>query len=129
LDRQVPEWFGEVNERLRAPINMMLTSLGVVAVLTVLQNFSLLPNSIAPGGKLNLVATLWFSILMASFTWIMPGINALVAPHTRPDLLENAPWRRALPWLGGIWVVFAVVIYWFAGIKPIADAVRLVVKP
>jgi amino acid transporter len=129
LDRQVPEWFGAVNERLRAPINMILTALGVVTVLTVLQNFALLPESIAPGGKLNLVATLWFSILMAALTWIMPGVNAIVAPSTRPDLVGTAPWRRALPALGAVWLAFSVIIYWFAGIKPIADAIRLVVKP
>src|SRR5439155_20980898 len=28
LDRQVPEWFGRVNERVRAPINAILTGLG-----------------------------------------------------------------------------------------------------
>ena len=124
LDRQVPEWFGDGNERLRAPINAILTALGIVTVLTILQNFSLLPHGIAPPeGKLNLVATLWFSILMASFTWIMPGINAIVAPFSRPDLLRNAPWRSALPVLGAIWLVFSAVIYWFAGIKPVADFV------
>jgi amino acid transporter len=124
LDRQVPEWFGDVNERLRAPINAILTALGIVTVLTILQNFSLLPHSIAPPeGKLNLVATLWFSILMASFTWMMPGINAIVAPFSRPDLLRNAPWRSALPALGAVWLVFSAIIYWFAGIKPVADFV------
>lgn len=129
LDRQVPEWFGAVSERLRAPINMILTALGVVTVLTILQNFPLLPDSIAAGGKLNLVATLWFSILMAALTWIMPGVNAIVAPFTRPDLVGNAPWRPALPILGAIWLVFSAIIYWFAGIKPIGDAIGLVLEP
>jgi amino acid transporter len=129
LDRQVPEWFGKVNERLRAPINMILTALGVVTILTILQNFALLPENIAPGGKLNLVATLWFSILMAMLTWIMPGVNAIVAPYTRPDLVGNAPWRSALPVLGAVWLVFSTVIYWFAGIKPIGDAIRLAIEP
>jgi amino acid transporter len=129
LDRQVPEWFGKVNERLRAPVNMILTALGVVTILTILQNFALLPENIAPGGKLNLVATLWFSILMAMLTWIMPGVNAIVAPYTRPDLVGNAPWRAALPVLGAVWLVFSGVIYWFAGIKPIGDAIRLAIEP
>jgi amino acid transporter len=129
LDRQVPEWFGKVNERLRAPINMILTALGVVTILMILQNFALLPENIAPGGKLNLVATLWFSILMAMLTWIMPGVNAIVAPYTRPDLVGNAPWRSALPVLGAVWLVFSAVIYWFAGIKPIGDAIRLAIEP
>jgi amino acid transporter len=129
LDRQVPEWFGRVNERLRAPVNMILTALGVVTILTILQNFALLPENIAPGGKLNLVATLWFSILMAMLTWIMPGVNAIVAPYTRPDLVGNAPWRPALPVIGAVWLVFSTVIYWFAGIKPIGDAIRLAIEP
>jgi APA family basic amino acid/polyamine antiporter len=123
LDRQVPEWFGDVNERLRAPINSILTALGIAVVFAILQNFALLPKSIAPpDGHLNLVATLWFSILMAFLTWFMPGVNALVGPFTRRDLLANAPWRSALPVLGAVWIVFTGWLFWFAGFKPIVDA-------
>ena len=123
LDRQVPEWFGNVSERLRAPINAILTALGVAVVFAILQNFALLPKSIAPpDGHLNLVATLWFSILMAFLTWFMPGINALVGPFARRDLLRNAPWRPWLPVFGIVWAVFIGVLFWFAGFKPIIDA-------
>jgi amino acid transporter len=124
LDRQVPEWFGEVNERLRAPVNAILTSLGIVGVLMILRNFPILPDSLAPPeGKLNLVGTLWFSILMAALTWVMPAVNAIVAPFTRRDLVRNAPWRTWLPLFGVIWLVFAAITYWYAGIKPIVDFV------
>ncbi len=124
LDRQVPEWFGEVNERLRAPLNSILTALAVAVLFAVLQNFALLPKSIAPpDGHLNLVATLWFSILMAFLTWFMPGVNALVGPFTRRDLLRTAPWRPALPVLGAVWIVFTGWLFWFAGFKPIFDAI------
>lgn len=130
LDRQAPEWFGEVNERLRAPINSILAALGIAAVFAILQNFALLPESLAPPeGKLNLVATLWFSILMALFTWVMPGVNALVGPFSRRDLLRNAPWREWLPLFGLVWVVFSGVLFWFAGFKPIIDAVSALGEP
>jgi APA family basic amino acid/polyamine antiporter len=122
LDRQLPEWFGEVNERMRAPLNAILATLGLTAVFLLLQNYTLLPSSIAPPvGKLNLVATLWFSIFMAALTWIMPGVNALLVGVRRPDLIRNAPFRRALPWLGLVWLVFPVWIYIFAAVKPIWD--------
>lgn len=125
LDRQVPEWFGEVNERLRAPINALLTALGIAVVFAILQNFALLPKSVAPpDGHLNLVATLWFSILMAFLTWFMPGVNAIVGPFSRPDLLRNAPWRRWLPLFGVVWAGAMGVLYWYAGFKPIIDAIR-----
>jgi len=125
LDRQVGEWFGEVNERLRAPINAILSALGIAVVFAILQNFALLPKSIAPpDGHLNLVATLWFSVLMAFLTWFMPGINALVGPYTRSDLLRNAPWRQWLPVFGVVWGAFTGVLFWFAGFKPIIDALR-----
>ena len=124
LDRQLPEWFGEVNERMRAPLNAILAALGMTALFLVLQNFALLPHSIAPpDGKLNLVATLWFSIFMAALTWIMPGVNALLIRFRRPDLVRNAPYSRALPWLGVAWLVFPLWIYWFAAVKPIWDNV------
>jgi amino acid transporter len=120
LDRQLPEWFGEVNERMRAPLNAILATLGLTAIFLVLQNYALLPSSIAPPvGKLNLVATLWFSIFMAALTWIMPGVNALLIGIRRPDLVRSAPFRRALPWLGIGWLVFPVWIYAFAAVKPI----------
>jgi basic amino acid/polyamine antiporter, APA family len=123
LDRQVPEWFGAVNERVRAPLNAILVALGISFVLTIFQSFALLPDSVAPGGRLNLIGTVWFSALTAMLAWIMPGVNAVVAPFTRPDLLRNAPWRKALPWLGAVWLIFSVTVYWFAGIKPIWDAI------
>jgi amino acid transporter len=122
LDRQLPEWFGVVNERMAAPLNAILATLGLTALFLWLQNFSVLPSSIAPpDGKLNLVATLWFSIFMAALTWTMPGVNALLIRWRRPDLVRNAPFRRALPWLGIGWLVFPLWIYWFAAIKPIWD--------
>jgi APA family basic amino acid/polyamine antiporter len=124
LDRQLPQWFGEVNERMRAPLNAILASLGMTSLFLLLQNYALLPHSIAPpNGKLNLVATLWFSIFMAALTWIMPGVNALLVGVRRKDLVANAPYRRALPWLGVAWLVFPLWIYWFAAIRPIWDNV------
>ena len=130
MDRQVPKWFGEVNERLRAPLNAILAAVGICVVLAILQNFALLPKSIAPpDGKLNLVSTIWFSILMALFSWVLPGVNAMVSRFSRPDLVRNAPWRKALWAFGLVWLVFAVFTYWFAGIKPISDAVGSALKP
>ena len=125
LDRQLPEWFGVVNERMAAPLNAILATLGMTALFLWLQNFAVLPHSIAPpSGKLNLVATLWFSIFMAALTWIMPGVNAILIRFRRPDLVRNAPYRRWLPWLGVAWIVFPIWIYWFAAIKPIWDNLR-----
>ena len=122
LDRQLPEWFGEVNERMAAPLNAILATVGLCAVFLWWQNFAVLPKSIAPpDGKLNLVATLWFSIFMAALTWIMPGVNAILIRFRRPDLIRNAPYKRWL-WLLGIgWLVFPLWIYWFAAVKPIYD--------
>jgi len=122
LDRQLPEWFGEVNERMAAPLNAILATIGLCAVFLWWQNFAVLPKSIAPpDGKLNLVATLWFSIFMAALTWIMPGVNAILVRFRRPDLIRNAPYKRWL-WLLGIgWLVFPLWIYWFAAVKPIYD--------
>jgi len=124
LDRRVPEWFGEVSERLHAPLNAILTVVGILVLLVVLQNFALLPKEIAPpDGRLTLFAFLWLSILLALLTWVMPGINAMVGGRSRPDLMANAPWRRWLPIFGLVWTVFAVLIYWVAFIRVIIDGV------
>jgi amino acid transporter len=125
LDRRMPDWMGDVNERLRAPVNALLTALGIAVLFAIFQNFALLPKSWAPPtGQLNLISTAWFSLLMAFLTWFMPGINALVGTFTRPDLLKNAPWRAWLPVIGLVWAAFIGTLYWFAGLKPILDALK-----
>jgi amino acid transporter len=132
LDRQVPEWLGAVSERLRAPANAIVATLAMAVVFLLFSNFAILkaiglgflaPNADpALDGKLNLVASAWFTILASSLSWIMPGVNALISRRTRPDLVANAPWSRWLPLIGAIWLAFTLVLYWFAGIGPIVNA-------
>jgi len=129
LDRQVPSWFCAINERVRAPLNAILTLVGISIMLVIFENFALLPTSVAPGGKLNLGGSAWFSGLCALLAWLMPGVNAILAPYTRPDLLRNAPWRRWLPVMGVLWLAFGVIVYWFAGIHPIVAAIQSALKP
>jgi APA family basic amino acid/polyamine antiporter len=125
LDRQMPEWFGTVNERLRAPLNAILATLGLTALFLFFQSFKTLPTIFATSEhKLNLAGTAWFSIMMAVLTWTLPGVNAVLVRFRRPDLVRNAPFSRALPWIGLAWLVFPVWIYIFAVIKPIVNALK-----
>ena len=61
---------------------------------------------------------------MAILTWSLPGINALLVRVRRPDLVRNAPFAKALPWIGLAWLVFPLWIYIFAVVKPIVDALK-----
>jgi APA family basic amino acid/polyamine antiporter len=132
LDRQVPEWFGTVSERLRAPANAIVATLAVGAVFLILWSFPVLKwvglGSLAPSsdpaldGKLNLAASAWFTILASAPSWIMPGVNAVLARFTRPDLVKDAPYIRWLPILGAVWLIFTLILYWFAGVGPIINA-------
>jgi amino acid transporter len=125
LDRQAPEWFGRVNERLRAPLNAILATLALSAVFLFFQSYKDLPTLLATSDhKLNLIGTAWFSIVMAALTWAMPGFNALFVRWRRKDLIRNAPFRKALPWIGLGWLVFPVWVYIFAVIKPIVNALK-----
>jgi amino acid transporter len=125
LDRQMPEWFGRVNERLRAPLNAILATLGLTALFLFFQSYRDLPTIFATSNhKLNLAGTAWFSIVMAIFTWCLPGINALLVRWRRPDLVRNAPFGKALPWIGLAWLVFPLWIYAFAVVKPIVNALN-----
>jgi amino acid transporter len=133
LDRQVPEWLGTVSERLHAPSNAIFATLALGIVFLFLWAFPVLKwvglgslaSSADPAldGKLNLAASAWFTILASSLSWIMPGVNALLARLTRPDLVKDAPYIRWLPYLGAIWLVFTLVLYWFAGVAPIYNAI------
>jgi basic amino acid/polyamine antiporter, APA family len=123
LDRQAPEWFGEVNERLRAPLNAIMATLALTALFLFFQSFKTLPTIFATTGhKLNLAGTAWFSIMMALLTWTLPGVNAILVRFRRPDLIRSAPFRNALPWIGLAWLVFPIWIYVFAVAKPIVNA-------
>jgi amino acid transporter len=125
LDRQMPEWFGRVNERLRAPLNAILATLALTLLFLFFQSYKALPTFLATTGhKLNLAGTAWFSIVMAVFTWTFPGLNAILVRFRRPDLIRNAPFRRHLWWIGALWLVFPVWIYIFAVIKPIVNALK-----
>ncbi|HET9720119.1 MAG TPA: APC family permease [Solirubrobacteraceae bacterium] len=125
LDRQMPEWFGKVNERLHAPLNAILATLGVSLVFLFFQSYKALPTILATSDhKLNLAGTAWFSIVMAVLTWSLPGINAMLVRWRRPDLIRNAPFARALPWIGAVWLIFPVWIYIFAVVKPIVNALQ-----
>ena len=53
----------------------------------------------------------------------MPGVNAMLVRVRRPDLVRNAPFARALPWVGLGWLVFPVWVYAFGIIKPIWDSI------
>ncbi len=125
LDRQMPEWFGRVNERLRAPLNAILATLALTALFLFFQSYKDLPTFLATADhKLNLAGTAWFSIVMALFTWCLPGINAILVRWRRPDLVRNAPFGSKLPWIGLAWLVFPLWIYIFAVIKPIVNALK-----
>ena len=121
LDRQLPEWFGVVNERMAAPLNAILATLGLTAV------FLWLAELRRPA-----------ELDRAADRQAEPGGDALVLdlhgradvdhaggerdpdplPQTRPGAKRAVP-ASALPWLGVAWIVFPIWIYWFAAIKPI----------
>jgi amino acid transporter len=125
LDRQLPEWFGRVSERIRGPLNAILATLGLTAVFLFFQSYKDLPTFLATTGhKLNLAGTAWFSITMAVLTWCLPGINAMLVRWRRPDLVRNAPFGKWLPWIGLAWIVFPLWIYIFAVVKPIVNALK-----
>ncbi|MBA3876909.1 MAG: hypothetical protein C0498_08230 [Anaerolinea sp.] len=129
LDRQAPEWLGAVSERLRAPANAIFAALALAVVFLLFSNFSILKwvglGFLAPNadpnldGKLNLVASAWFTVVASGLSWILPGVNALLARFTRPDLVKDAPFLRWLPLLGLIWLAFTLILYWFAALSPI----------
>jgi amino acid transporter len=125
LDRQVPEWFGNVSERVRGPLNAIIATLVLTGIFLFFQSYKDLPTFLATTGhKLNLAGTAWFSITMAILTWTLPGVNAMLVRWRRPDLVRNAPFRRALPWIGVVWLVFPLWIYIFAVFKPIVNALK-----
>jgi basic amino acid/polyamine antiporter, APA family len=125
LDRQLPNWFGVVNERIRGPLNAIIATLALTALFLFFQSYKTLPTFLATTDhKLNLAGTAWFSITMAILTWCLPGVNAMLVRWRRPDLVRSAPFGRWLPLIGAAWLVFPVWIYVFAVAKPIVNSLK-----
>jgi beta-lysine 5,6-aminomutase beta subunit len=119
LDRQVPEWFSEVNERTNAPLRVIVLAVLAGAVFYALTFFGL-----------NLAGTTFFGVLLAGLTWIMPGINAILMPYRRPDLFQltsNTKRFLSLPrlaWFGIIWLIFIVPVYAAAFVYPVVNGIK-----
>lgn len=109
MDRQSPEWLGRVNPRTNAPLNAILACALVAELILYLSSYQ----------GLALGATLWFTVLLFAFVWIMPGVNALFARRRRPDLFGDSSPR--LPWVGAGWLVAIVLIYVTAIFKPLFE--------
>jgi amino acid transporter len=115
LDRQIPEWFSEVNERTNAPLRVIILAVLLGAVFYVLTFI----NQWFPSVNiyLSLASTTFFGILLAGLTWIMPGINAILIPFRRPDLFQltnNTGKFLGLPrlvWIGIVWLIFILPVY------------------
>lgn len=118
LDRQIPEWFSVVNERTNAPVRVIVIAVLVGAVFYFLTFFGVSPAS-----------TIFFGVLLATLTWIMPGLNAVLIPYRRPDLFQltnNTGKFLGLPrlvWYGIIWLIFIVPVYLASFVWPIIQSV------
>ena len=86
MDRQSPDWLGRVNPRTNAPLNAILACAVVAELILYLSSYQ----------GLALGATLWFTVLLFAFVWIMPGVNALFAKRRRPDLFGDSRQVAAL---------------------------------
>jgi amino acid transporter len=109
MDRQAPEWFGRVNPRTNAPLNAIVTCAVLCEVILYLSSYQ----------DLQLGASLWFTVLLFFFVWVMPGVNALFARARRPDLFGESTPR--LPLLGAGWLVAILLIYVTAIFKPLIE--------
>jgi amino acid transporter len=107
MDRQAPEWLGRVNPRTNAPLNAIVTCALVTELILYLSSYQ----------GLELGATLWFTILLFLFVWVMPGVNAVFARRRRPDLFGDSSPR--LLWIGIGWLVAITLIYSTAIFKPL----------
>ena len=118
LDRQVPEWFSVVNERTNAPVRVIVIAVLLGAVFYVLTFFGVSPAS-----------TIFFGVLLATLTWIMPGLNAVLIPYRRPDLFQltnNTGKFLGLPrlvWCGILWLIFIVPVYLASFVWPLIQSV------
>jgi len=118
LDRQVPEWFSVVNERTNAPVRVIVIAVLLGAVFYILTFFGVSPAS-----------TIFFGVLLATLTWIMPGLNAVLIPYRRPDLFQltnNTGKFLGLPrlvWYGILWLIFIVPVYLASFVWPLIQSV------
>ena len=123
-----------MSERLRAPANAIVATLVVGVIFLFLWAFPVLkwigldvarpelrpgPRRQAQPGRLGLVHDPRLGPLAGS----CPGINAILARRS-----PGPTWSRTLRGSAGcrcsgvVWLVFALILYWFAGVGPIYNA-------
>ena len=126
LDRQMPEWFGRVSERLRGAAQRDSRDDRPdrpVPVLPELQGPADVPRHdraqaqprrdgvvLDRDGDPHLVRC--------------PASTRSSVRWRRPDLIRNAPFGNKLVWIGAAWLVFPLWIYIFAVFKPIINALK-----
>ncbi|PSO07190.1 hypothetical protein B9Q04_12185 [Candidatus Marsarchaeota G2 archaeon BE_D] len=116
MDRIVPGWFAEVNQRTATPTR--------IYVLTLLGGLIFFLMSFPPVG-LNLSSLAYYSILLSALTWILPGFNAILMPFRKKELFEMGVLTKrvagvpVLVWIGVIWLAFILPIYVSAFIQPL----------
>lgn len=114
LDRQVPEWFSAVDERTHIPLRATVITVFIGFIFYVASVFGFSPAT-----------TAWYSVLLAIFTWVFPGLNAILIGKRRPDLAANMPYRErtlglpAMTWFGILWLIFIVPTYLVAFFWPV----------
>lgn len=118
LDRQVPEWLSEVNERTHTPLRATVITVLIGAAFYVASVFGFSPAT-----------TAWYSVLLAFFTWLFPGINAILVSRRRPDLAANMPYNNTvlglplMTWFGILWLAFIVPTYLVSFFWPVLQQV------
>ncbi len=119
LDRQVPAWVSEVDERTNAPLRVIVL---VVLIGGVFYGLTFT--------GLSLASTTFFGVLLAGLTWIMPGLNAILIPYRRPDLFKltnNTKRLLGLPrlvWFGILWLIFILPVYAAAFVYPVIQGLQ-----
>jgi APA family basic amino acid/polyamine antiporter len=106
IDRMVPKSFSEVHPKFRQPLKIVFFE-GLVAVLfyLALLYFNFNPLNYA-----------YWSILMTFTAMVFPAVCGLLMPRRRPDLYQNAPWRRWLVPMSALWLAFIIPFYLWAGV-------------
>ena len=126
LDRQVPEWFGQVNERLRAPLNAILATLGLTAVFLFFQSYKDLPTFLATSDHKLEPRRDRVVLDRDGAAQLVPAgrqRDAREVPAARPGAQRTVPQSAAVARASG-WIIFPIWIYIFAVIKPIVNGLK-----
>ena len=106
MDRLIPTKFSEINPKTKSPLYL-------IAAFAVLWYIAFVGSVYG----VTFITGSYIYMMLSVLYWVLPGFNAILLPHRRPDLYELIP-QSMRKKVGGLHLISVIGIIWLIFIIP-----------